>query len=141
MESARTIAKEVGVNVFFADLDVEGFVAKPHRDKVPSQMQGGPVCWYLMQHFGVQPTGEVYSCCYQTDQRLGSLEESSAREIWNGPVAQRLRADHVSGKGSVFCSGCVHAPWLKRREPSWIQQFRQRRRLRGLYSHPLADRQ
>lgn len=133
LATARAAAQEVGLNLFVSDFGQPNLILGPLRDKVPSPLLEKPLCWYVIQHFGVQPTGEVYPCCYPTDHRLGNLNDESPREIWNGKEAQRLRAAHYSRKGTLFCAGCIHAPHLPARRPAWLVEWLRRQRMR--FSH------
>ncbi|TAJ21207.1 MAG: radical SAM protein [Planctomycetota bacterium] len=136
---ARAVAAQVSVS--FSDFGQPNHFARPVRDKVPPELTGAGICSFVAQHFGVQPTGEVYACCYPTDHRLGDLRTQRAAEIWNGAAAQALRTAHFSRRGSVFCRGCAHAPHLSRRGPAWWNQWWKHARLRwALVRAPLRAR-
>jgi MoaA/NifB/PqqE/SkfB family radical SAM enzyme len=127
----KAVAREVGQNVFVSDFGEPNLIVAPPREKVPPQILGKDLCWYLIQHFGVQPTGEVYPCCYPTDHRLGDLETEEPEAIWNGEPAQRLRAAHYAGRGSIFCAGCIQAPHLKSRLPRFLLEWLRARRMKA----------
>lgn len=132
LAAARRTAQDVGLNLFVSDFGQQNLIVGPLRDKVPPPLLEKPLCWYLIQHFGVQPTGEVYPCCYPTDHRLGNLNEQTPLEIWNGREAQKLRAAHYARSGTLFCSGCIHAPHLPARRPAWLVEWLRRQRMRWL---------
>ena len=58
----------------------------------------------------VDPRGDISLCCNDTfvKQKMGSIESSTLREIWEGPAFQRYR-DHLlaqSRKGLRLCETC-----------------------------------
>jgi MoaA/NifB/PqqE/SkfB family radical SAM enzyme len=59
--------------------------------------------------------GYVYNCCYQNEP-IGSLEQSSIDEIWNGPMLQSIRAStsqHKPHENCVNHAGSI-CPFLQR---------------------------
>jgi hypothetical protein len=71
-----------------------------------------------------------------TDYRLGNVLHEDPVAIWNGAAWQALRALHYRRTGSVFCSGCVHAPHLPARRLSTVQRGVARTRV--LANHALG---
>jgi len=155
LHGARATAAEVGLNLFAseftAEFGVENLLIAPPRAKVPAELAGGALCSYLIQHFGVQPTGEVYPCCYPTDYVMGNVRFESPRAIWNSRAAQRLRAAHYARRPALFCAGCLHAPHLPPRGPRWwvdalrkgrmaVAYARNRRRRARLESRDVEER-
>ena len=129
LEALRPVARAAAVHLFFANFAMVPECVGPLRAKVPEELTHPSACSYVLQHFGVQPDGRVYPCYRPTDHVLGDTNVESAKEIWNGPAFQRLRAAHYSRRGSIFCSGCVHAPGLPPRRPRWMQSSLQQMRL------------
>lgn len=132
LEALRPLARERGVNLFFSDLGLATELVREVREKVPPELVGAGLCSYLAHQLSVQPTGEVFACCYPTDHVLGDLRVQEPLEIWNGEPARALRRAHYSRRGTVFCSGCAHAPHLPARRPAKLVAWRRRRRLARL---------
>jgi MoaA/NifB/PqqE/SkfB family radical SAM enzyme len=109
---AEAAAREVGVNLYLTEFGLPSVLARPLRSKRPDPLLGQRLCWFMAQNFGVMYTGEVYPCCVPTDHSLGNVLYDDPVSIWNGRAAQDLRAAQMSGRGTVFCSGCLHAPHL-----------------------------
>ncbi len=141
-DEMRAVAREVGISVAFSEFGQENLFLSPVREKYPNELLGPDLCSFVAQHIGVQPTGEVYPCCYPTDHRLGSLVDQTVDEVWNGESAQRLREAHYSRRGTLFCSGCGHAPHLPERRPARLLELLRDARLRYLHDrNPNRSRQ
>lgn len=110
--AAERTAEELGINLFLSEFRRPNVVPVPPRAKVPMTIEGQGLCWFLAQNFNVMYTGEVFPCCIPTDLCLGDVRHQDPAEIWNGEPFRRLREQHLSGAGNLFCSGCIHAPHL-----------------------------
>jgi hypothetical protein len=119
---AEAAAREVGVNLYLTEFGLPSVLARPLRSKRPDPLLGQRLCWFMAQNFGVMYTGEVYPCCVPTDHSLGNVLYDDPVSIWNGRAAQDLRAAQMSGRGTVFCSGCLHAPHLPARPIGAVQE-------------------
>jgi radical SAM protein with 4Fe4S-binding SPASM domain len=140
LEGFRKTAEELKVNLFLNEFGLENLIVSPLRAKVPPQLEVEGICWYPFQHIGVQPTGEVFPCPLPTTYLLGDVNHQSPEEIWNSRAAQELRAVHYAGKGSLFCSGCMHAPHLAPRRPVWLIGWLRRRAMRRAEARHLKAR-
>ena len=129
-EDAGRAAHETGTNLALSEFGVDNVLVRPVREKVAPELVDGGACSYVLQHFGVQPTGEVYPCFHPTDHLLGSVLEEDPVAIWNGRAARRLRAAHFTGRGTLFCTGCPHAPHLHPRWPASLVGGLRRIRMR-----------
>ncbi len=127
----KRTAEEFGLNLFVSDFGQPNLIVALIREKVPPQIESEHACWYLVQHLDLQPTGEVYPCALPTTYKLGNLNYDEPMDIWNGPVAQKLRAAHYAKRGPLFCAGCIHTPHLPARRPvvmiDWLRKVRMRR--------------
>ncbi|MFY9342626.1 MAG: radical SAM/SPASM domain-containing protein [Planctomycetota bacterium] len=133
---AGDAARAHGVNLLLGELGLPSVIVRPFRDKVPPPMLGHGICQMAAQNFSVMYTGEVYPCCIPTDYRLGNVLFEDPFAIWNGKPWQSLRRLHHQRTGSVFCSGCVHAPHLPaRRHPALDRRLA---RARVLTNHALG---
>jgi radical SAM protein with 4Fe4S-binding SPASM domain len=140
LSDVRALAHELGVNVAMAELGLENVLVRPVRDKVPPIGPSPGLCWFVARHIGIQPTGEVYPCCYPTDHRLGDVTVQAPADVWNGPAAQALRAAHLTRRGTLFCSGCEFAPHLRARRPARLVQWLRKLRLRGAHRRYARER-
>ena len=139
LDLCRAAAREAGVNLYLGSLGQPEELVRPVRAKLPPEIEDRGVCWFIAQQFAVMYTGEVYPCCVPTDHCLGNVLYEDPVTIWNGPAAQALREAHVSGRGTAFCSGCEHAPFLAARPAPALQEGWRRAR-RGA-SHLLRGAQ
>lgn len=130
LDALRPVARAAAVHLLFANFSMPPEMVGPVRAKVPDPLSHPAACAYVLQHFGVQPDGRVYPCYRPTDHVLGDTNTTRARDIWNGRPFQSLRAAHYSRRGTVFCSGCLHAPGLPARRPRWLQSRMASLRLR-----------
>jgi MoaA/NifB/PqqE/SkfB family radical SAM enzyme len=59
----------------------------------------------------------VSACCPDWDQKLivGDLKRESLREIWNSPVLQDLRLQHLRGarRDNALCRACGHIKYAQ----------------------------
>ncbi len=133
---AAEAARTHGVNLLLGEFGLPPVIVRPFRDKVPPLLLGHGLCQMAAQHFSVMYTGEVYPCCMPTDYRLGNVLHEDPLAIWNGKPWQRLRRLHHQRTGSVFCSGCVHAPHLPARRHAALD--RKLARARVLTNHALG---
>lgn len=66
-------------------------------------------CIYPWIHLYVEPTGDAYPCCgsiYRKDYVLGSTNQQTLREIWNGESMKELRLNMLDNKPSKNCARC-----------------------------------
>lgn len=129
LAALRPVARAAAVHLFFANFALPPEIVGPLRAKVPGELTHPVACSYVLHHFGVQPDGRVFPCYVPTDHVLGDTNKESAASIWNGAAFRRLRAAHYARRGTVFCSGCLHAPGLPARRPRWLQDSLRRLRL------------
>jgi MoaA/NifB/PqqE/SkfB family radical SAM enzyme len=61
----------------------------------------------------VNARGEVRTCCFN-DEVMGTLGNSTAAEIWNGPRYLDLRRQHLDLRAPPSCARCVGAGRVKR---------------------------
>jgi MoaA/NifB/PqqE/SkfB family radical SAM enzyme len=115
MADVEAAALERGINLYRTEFGLPPVLARDLRAKRPDLLLSQGLCWFMAQNFGVMYTGEVYPCCIPTDHLLGNVLYEEPVEIWNGKRAQALRAAQWSGRGTLFCSGCLHAPHLPAR--------------------------
>lgn len=87
---------ECGTDPLRIRIDVEGDAsARP------------PACRLPWEQFMVRPDRTVAPCTFwYTTDHMGSLEERSFLEIWNGPEYRRLRRELLSDKPGVNCRAC-----------------------------------
>ena len=75
------------------------------------------LCTYPWNFVVVDVNGDVRPCCWASI-RTGNLAEAPDFDaVWNGPEAQRLRADFLAGQlpGGCIDKHCgVSAKWLER---------------------------
>ena len=121
-ERAEAAARECGVNLYRTEFGLPPVLVRPIRDKRPDLLLHQRLCWFMAQNFGVMYTGEVYPCCVPTDHCLGNVLHDDPVAIWNGPRARAIRRAQQSGRGTTFCSGCLHAPHLPARKPAALNQ-------------------
>ena len=60
------------------------------------------------------------ACCHPTDHIAGNVDRDSIRTIWNSRAMQNLRRAHFEAIGTLFCTGCIHAPYLSERSMSRV---------------------
>lgn len=111
-DSAERTARRLGMNLFASEFRRAPVLTNPPRAKLPTTIEDRGLCWFLAQNFNVMYTGEVFPCCIPTDLCLGDVHDQDPAEIWNGEPFRRLREQHLSKRGNLFCSGCIHAPHL-----------------------------
>ena len=112
-ERAMGAAQETGINLYLSEFGLPGVQARPLRPKIPVPLEGQGLCWFIAQNFGIMYTGDVYPCCIVNDHCWGNVLYQNPSDIWNGPVARKLRAAHLDGTGTLFCNGCINAPHLR----------------------------
>jgi radical SAM protein with 4Fe4S-binding SPASM domain len=91
-------------------------VSDAEQEKIMHITMGGPApCSRLWTSMTILANGDVVPCCcdYDGEHVLGNILERSAREIWMGTEAQKLRAQHLALKwGEVpLCRDCVTYKW------------------------------
>lgn len=87
------------------------------------------MCWYLLRGVSIYDNGAAYPCNHPTDYCLGNVRKEDVRELWNGPTMRSLRRAHFSRQGTLFCSGCLHAAYLPKPEPSRLRDAAKTARL------------
>ncbi len=150
LDAAVRTAQAVGANLFLSEFRRPNVLSSPPRAKIPMTLEGHGLCWFLAQNFNVMYTGEVFPCCIPTDFCLGDVRYEDPVEIWNGEPFRRLRSEHLTGRGNLFCSGCMHAPHLAadpdeervaaerlRRAKSFEAESERRRAIEDLHRRPI----
>jgi MoaA/NifB/PqqE/SkfB family radical SAM enzyme len=78
------------------------FADNPSEPPLPENV---PVCTMPWRNIQINSDGTLMNCCYQRGG-IGSLEESTFAELWNGKIQRAIREGIVSGK---FLSACKDA--------------------------------
>jgi MoaA/NifB/PqqE/SkfB family radical SAM enzyme len=89
---------------YHALLDKKQGVTHP----TPGQTNMHYVCDYPYRRLRLDQSGLVYACLTGQYHRLGDARMLSLKEMWHGPVMQKLRSDHLrygAGK-TVGCETC-----------------------------------
>jgi MoaA/NifB/PqqE/SkfB family radical SAM enzyme len=129
LEEAGVAAREAGINLYLSEFNLQNVVVNPVRQKIPEPIEDQGLCWLTAQNFSIMYTGEVYPCCVANDHCYGNVLYQDLMDIWNSRTARALRAAHLSGRGTLFCSGCLNAPHLDARRANWIVKPVQRVRM------------
>jgi MoaA/NifB/PqqE/SkfB family radical SAM enzyme len=129
LDRACEAARKKKINLYMPEFGLPGVLVRPLRAKIPQTMENKGLCWFAAQNFAVMYTGEVYFCCHPNDHCLGNIYYKDIMSIWNGATARRLRTAHLSGRGTLFCSGCMDAPHLKPQKLWLLKPMLQRTRM------------
>jgi hypothetical protein len=129
LDAARRTAQEIGINAYFSDFSLPSAEPVALHRKVGDDVDEAQLCWSVGGNFSLFWTGDVYACGYPTDHRFGNVLRQSIDEIWNGAAAQELRRAHFSRRGTLFCNGCLHAPYLPRRATGGLPDLTRAARL------------
>ncbi|MBM4062875.1 MAG: radical SAM protein [Planctomycetes bacterium] len=123
----RAVAREKRIKLVFEGLTREehdfrprDLVFRPDRKALHGLWEQLPYYYpgYCMQspdRIKVTTEGEVYPCCVADNGRLrlGSLQEQSFQQIWNGPTAQDLRRAMLTLDLPEICRTCsFHTAWI-----------------------------
>jgi radical SAM protein with 4Fe4S-binding SPASM domain len=120
-DELRAVARARRINLYFADFQLPAVEVEPLRQQIDYLADSSKMCWYLMRNVSIYDTGMVYPCCHPTDYSLGDVRKHDIQRIWNGPAMQRLRRAHFTRRGTLFCSGCLHAPYLETPKKSRVR--------------------
>ena len=63
----------------------------------------------------IRHDGHLMMCCadLQGEMNLGSLQQNSFLQLWNGSRARELRAQHLAGTFQGVCEGCGGINWYQ----------------------------
>lgn len=65
-------------------------------------------CPMVASYLKVEPNGDAYPCCRKPPElKLGNVFTQPFDEVWNGEVAQSLRASMYTGDVPTPCRGCL----------------------------------
>ncbi len=82
-------------------------------------------CGYLWSRAEISLNGDVRPCCVPGVPVLGSLQQESFADIWNGPAYRQMRSRMVTKTPEPVCRGCQ---WIREiKDPKTIGE-----RLRGM---------
>ena len=129
LDECAEVAREIGLNLSMVEHGRPIIFSRPIRRLTPP-LRGGPGCWFILQNFNVLYSGDIFPCCEPTDLHLGNVLYEDPMEIWNGLPFQRLRRDHFTTRGNMWCSGCAHAPHLPAKPKGLIREARRGARWR-----------
>jgi MoaA/NifB/PqqE/SkfB family radical SAM enzyme len=87
-----------GVSLFNSRFEFS-FADNPSEPPIPANV---PVCIMPWRYVQINSDGTMMNCCYQTGA-IGSLEEASFGELWNGECQKAIREGIISGKFHEFC--------------------------------------
>jgi MoaA/NifB/PqqE/SkfB family radical SAM enzyme len=77
---------------------------KPNPNVATEAYLKGRFCTYPFEMLETTPNGDVYVCCQSwLPVPIGNVEQQSAEEIWNSPIAQELRGSILDGSYR-YCS-------------------------------------
>ena len=75
-------------------------------DDEAASVQKRKMCYHPWTSVSVDENGDVFPCCVY-DRPLGSLEEASFQDIWNGRKFRRLRKTVNSSSPEASCRHCA----------------------------------
>lgn len=72
------------------------------------EMTNTPICERLFYHLTILSNGDVFPCDINTDVslRLGNLQNTSIRNIWNSDKLKKIRLAFLKGTLPASCSNC-----------------------------------
>lgn len=79
------------------------------RNTAGSKPHAATACLAPFSSMYLDPQGNVYACCMNKVNRLGSITESSLSNIWLGPAATRLRSALGKNDFGLGCERCHSA--------------------------------
>lgn len=74
-----------------------------------SEVTNGRRCKFLWSEVWISHNGDVTPCCVPNRPVMGSLNEDSFGEIWNGELYERIRKGLVEGEPFECCRYCAFA--------------------------------
>jgi len=93
---------------------IETWQARPWQDDDAHTGERGacPGLWITPV---IRHDGNLMMCCadLRGELNLGSLDEHSFRELWEGPQATQRRVDHMAGRFEGVCQGCGGINWYQ----------------------------
>ncbi|MHC4812427.1 MAG: radical SAM protein [Planctomycetota bacterium] len=120
LDVAREAGRQHGVNIYTGDFQLPSLEVRPLSERVHGMSEATEFCRPLTQSLAIYHTGDGYPCCHPTDHIAGNVDRDSIRTIWNSRAMQNLRRAHFEAIGTLFCTGCIHAPYLGERSMSRV---------------------
>lgn len=77
-------------------------------------------CHYPWTWITVSSNGDVRPCCYA--QPIGSLDDSTPEEIWNGKNIQAVRRSIKNNKVDIACSRAT-CKYVNGKRADWTLQY------------------
>ncbi len=102
-------------------------LALPAHFRGDRTFSGAAPCRVGMRDYHIRPNGDVETCWFFPP--LGNVRDASARQIWRGPVAERIRAETIACDrfGSVDCANSCLTHRSLRQELQRVRLFARRR--------------
>jgi len=107
MRAAQEEARKRNFTLILHELTYENVYSDPPVRSEDPPLMHEAMCWFAVQQIGIQPTGEVYPCCYPTTMNMGHIEDTPLREIWNGAGYRKLRHELFTKDYNYFCKNCM----------------------------------
>ncbi len=112
-EKAVAFWRERGVEAQYTMLESRGGNNKSFRELLAGGKRVFRDCTRLFKHAYILFNGDMVLCCtdYYKTMVLGNVAESSIHDVWNGPVAQKIRRDFILGdlRDNPLCACCFIA--------------------------------
>lgn len=118
LEKARTRARELGIPLYFWDLDTLTFLKSLNYVKEQEEghvdqhvctcehQQKPHFCFFLWRNAMIQGKGELFPCCYITNVHLGKLDPDNLL-AWRGhPFLADMRRKLFEGEIPEPCARC-----------------------------------
>jgi hypothetical protein len=93
-------------------------------EQAPAPRQPCPGLWWTPV---IRHDGRLMACCADLggELELGDLRTSGFLELWNGPVAQAKRLEHIQGRFEGVCGACGGINWY-RTQPEHVRETLER---------------
>ncbi|MEZ5979190.1 MAG: SPASM domain-containing protein [Planctomycetota bacterium] len=127
-DAARRASVEVGVNVYFVDFGVAPSEPNDLRSRVEDLSGNASGCWSLMRNVSIFDTGDVFPCCHPTEYRFGNVADAGARTLER---RGRARPRNFERRETLYCSGCISAPYMPNESASAERRSLELHRLRA----------
>lgn len=121
---------------FDMETRVVNFVPPKDNGQYGQKIEAKQICTYIFYAMALNADGTISACCPDWGQKLviGSLHDSSLKEIWNSAAMHTLRLQHLKGRrcDNGVCRNCGHItysqtddidPWRETILENYLSRF------------------
>ena len=106
LSESMELAKKLDINIFIPKLFSNTGKKELNRPNISDTKYSKPPCLFLWKEAFLEPNGDISSCFFPFRLKIGSIKQSTFKEIWNNELYQSMRSLVSKPRPGNICESC-----------------------------------